>query len=40
VQQAQDALIRNQARLLGVVVSKVQAADFVQEGPVGGYGVA
>jgi len=40
VQQAQDALVRNQARLLGVVVSKVQAADFVLDVPAGGYGGA
>jgi protein-tyrosine kinase len=36
IQQAKDALIRNQARLLGVVVSKLRSYDAVS--PDGGYG--
>jgi Mrp family chromosome partitioning ATPase len=36
IQQAKDVLIRNQARLLGVVVSKLRSYDAVS--PDGGYG--
>jgi capsular exopolysaccharide synthesis family protein len=42
IKQAKDALTRNQARLLGLVVSKVQASDMANSefGSTGSYGYA